>query len=168
MKGKELFKTGITFEEFVNKDSNSYREKTLEIYNKIDFHEVNYHRIEKIEKKINILICAEIWCPDCMINVPVLEKMRETNKNISISIVEKAGNEEYFKYFNEEDVLKIPTFVFFDEEFKILGSFIERPSIVKEVQNSKNQPAIIVTMRKYKRGEYTENTLVEILNILGY
>ena len=167
MQSKELFEKGITFKEFVNGDSNSYREKTLEIYNKIDFHEENYRRIKEIKEKINILICAEIWCPDCMINVPVLEKMKEANENISISIVGKEGNEEYFQYFNEEGVLKIPTFVFLDEKFNVLGSFIERPSIVKKVQNSKNQPAIIVTMRKYKRGEYTEDTLVEILNILG-
>ncbi len=168
MKGKELFEKGISFDEFVNRDSNSYREKTLEIFSGIKFEENNINRIKNIDKNINILICAEIWCPDCMINVPVVEKLRQINENIHISIVDKDGNEDFFRSFNNEDILKIPTFIFYDEDYNVLGDFIERPNFVKEVYNRGNQPEIIVTMRKYKKGEYTEETLRDILDALGY
>lgn len=168
MKVKELFGTGISFEEFLKLDSNAYKEKTIEVFNNINFEGDNINRIKNIDKSINVLICAEIWCPDCMINVPVVGKMRQINENIRISIVDKEGNEEFFKSFNTEGVLKIPTFVFFDENFNVLGSFIERPNVVKEVYNRGNQPEIIVTMRKYRKGEYTKETLKDILQILGY
>lgn len=168
MKGKELFEKGISFDEFVNRDSNSYRDKTLEIFSGIKFEENNINRIKNIDKNINILICAEIWCPDCMINVPVVEKLRQINENIHISIVDKDGNEDFFRSFNNEDILKIPTFIFYDEYYNVLGDFIERPNFVKEVYNRGNQPEIIVTMRKYKKGEYTEETLRDILDALGY
>lgn len=168
MKGQELFEKGISFDEFVNRDSNSYREKTLEIFSGIKFEENNINRIKNIDKNINILICAEIWCPDCMINVPVVEKLRQINENIHISIVDKGGNEDYFRSFNNEGILKIPTFIFYDKNYNVLGSFIERPKFVKEVYNRGNQPEIIVTMRKYKKGEYTEETLKDIFNILRY
>lgn len=169
MNAEKLFNSGISFNEFVNMDVDSYREKTLEIFNNIDFEKEYIDRIRAIDKKINVLICGEIWCPDCMINIPVVEKMRQINKSIHISIVGKEENGDFFKSFNtEENVVKIPTFVFYDGDFNLLGSFIERPSIVKEVYNTENQPTIIVTMRKYRKGEYTTETLKDILKILGH
>lgn len=169
MEAKKIFERGISFKDFVNMDSNSYRDKTLEIYNGVSFEEKNIERIKSIDKKINILICAEIWCPDCMINVPIVEKMRQINENIHISIVGKEENEGFFKVFNsEENIVRIPTFVFYDKYFTQLGSFVERPTCIKEVYNSGNQPSVIVAMRKYKKGEYTEETLKEILKKIGY
>ncbi len=102
MEAKEIFERGVSFEDFVNMDSNSYREKTLEIYDSLSFKEESIERIKSIDKKINILICAEIWCPDCMINVPIVEKMRQINENIHISIVGKEENKYFFKVFNIE------------------------------------------------------------------
>ncbi|WP_416197282.1 MAG: Thioredoxin [Sporanaerobacter sp.] len=169
MEAKEIFERGVSFEDFVNMDSNSYREKTLEIYDSLSFKEESIERIKSIDKKINILICAEIWCPDCMINVPIVEKMRQINENIHISIVGKEENKDFFKVFNiEENIVRIPTFVFYDEYFTQLGSFVERPTCIKKVYNSGNQPSIIVTMRKYRKGEYVEETLKEVLEEIGY
>ncbi|KPU26522.1 hypothetical protein TR13x_09585 [Caloranaerobacter sp. TR13] len=161
-----LYDQGVSFDEFVNKDKDTYREKTLEILNKIKLNDDLINKVKSIDKKIKVLVCAEIWCPDCMINVPVLEKIRQYNQNIDISIVEKDGNEDFFIKYSEEDRVKIPTFVFFDENFKELGSFVEHPKKIKEIISKGNQPNIIVAMRKYRKGEYAEETLMDILEIL--
>lgn len=168
MNPKELFEKGMTFSEFVEMDKDSYKEKILEIYSSIKFKAEVVDRIKSINKTINVLICAEMWCPDCMINVPVVEKMREINKDIHISIVGKDENEEFFKKYSNSEILKIPTFIFFDEYFNVLGYFVERPNIVKEASMSSNQVDVIVTMRKYRRGEYTLETLEDILNIIAF
>lgn len=165
---RKLFETGISFEKFVNLDDDSYMEKTLKIYKNINIDKDLVKRVKNINEEINVLICAEMWCPDCMINVPVVEKMRQINKNIKLSILEKDSNEEYFRQYNSDENVKIPTFVFFDSNFNVIGSFVERPNYVKKIQNSDNQPLKIVTMRKYKKGEYTNETLKDILNILRY
>ncbi|WP_069651033.1 thioredoxin family protein [Caloranaerobacter ferrireducens] len=161
-----LYDKGVSFDEFVNKDKDTYREKTLEILNKIKLNDDLINKVKSIDKKIKVLVCAEIWCPDCMINVPVLEKIRQYNDNIDISIVEKDGNEDFFIKYSEEDRVKIPTFVFFDENFKELGSFVEHPKKIKDIISKGNQPNIIVAMRKYRKGEYAEETLKDILEIL--
>lgn len=162
----DLYNKGVSFEEFVNKDKDTYREKTLEILNKIKLNDDLINKVKSIDKKIKVLVCAEIWCPDCMINVPVLEKIRQYNDNIDISIVEKDGNEDFFIKYSEEDRVKIPTFVFFDENFQELGSFVEHPKKIKDIISKGNQPNIIVAMRKYRKGEYAEETLKDILEIL--
>lgn len=166
MNGSILFSSGMSFLEFVNTDTNIYKEKTLDVLNSINFEQKFIEAIESIDKVINILVCAEIWCPDCMINVPVLEKMRQYNSKIKISIVKKEGNEEFFGKYNRNGIVKIPTFVIYDEKFNELGSFIEHPKKVKEIISKGNQPNIIVTMRKYKKGEYAQETLKDILELL--
>ncbi|WP_026895677.1 thioredoxin family protein [Clostridiisalibacter paucivorans] len=163
---KGLYNSGISFEDFVNRDSDTYREKTLEIYRNIEFNPSLIDRIKEINKKIKVLICAEIWCPDCMINVPIIEKMRTYNRNIEISIVKRDGNEEFFKAYLKTDVVKIPTFIFFDKNCNELGSFVEHPKKIKNIVAFGNQPNIIVAKRKYKKGEYAEETLKDILDII--
>ncbi|WP_427340385.1 thioredoxin family protein [Caloranaerobacter sp. DY30410] len=161
-----LYDKGVSFDEFVNKDKDTYREKALEILDKMKLNDDLINKVKSIDKKIKVLVCAEIWCPDCMINVPVLAKMKQLNDNIDISIVEKNGNEDFFIKYSEEDRVKIPTFVFFDENFKELGSFVEHPKKIKDIISKGNQPNIIVAMRKYRKGEYAEETLKDILEIL--
>lgn len=162
----EVFNNGISFENFVNNDADTYREKTLEVYENIDFNEGLISRLKNINKKINILVCAEIWCPDCMINVPVLKKMKDYNDNINISIVAKEDNEEVFKKHAVAGGIRIPTFVIYDEKFNELGSFIEYPKEIKNIVNSGNQPKVIIAKRKYRKGEYAEETLKDILNVI--
>ncbi|MBS4535035.1 thioredoxin family protein [Clostridium sp. D2Q-14] len=163
---KEIFNSGISFEEFVNNDADTYKEKTLEIYQNIEFDEKLVDRVKGINKKINILACAEIWCPDCMINVPVLKKMKDYNDNIDIAIVLKEGNEEIFKKYGISGAIRIPTFIIYDEKFNELGSFVEYPKEIKNIVNSGNQPKIIVAKRKYRKGEYANETLKDILNVI--
>jgi len=76
MDGYELFQSGVSFNDFVNTDTGSYREKTLEIFDTMEIDDDLLNKIKSIDRKINVLICAEMWCPDCMINVLVVEKMR--------------------------------------------------------------------------------------------
>lgn len=167
-RGMELFEAGISFQDFVNLDEDSYKENTLYVYRNINITDSMVRRIENIDKKINVLICAEIWCPDCMINVPVIEKMKQINDNINLSIVGKDNSKNFFNKYTPDEVVKIPTFVFFDESFNEIGSFVERPNYIKEKQNDENEALKLVTMRKYKKGEYTNETLKDILHIIGY
>jgi hypothetical protein len=166
MDAQMLYNKGVSFEEFVNKDKGTYKEKTLEILNTIEFNDELMDKIENINKKINILICAELWCPDCMINVPVVERMRQINPNISLSIVGREGNEEFFKRFSETESVRIPTFVLYDSNFNELGCFVEHPKKLRSIIEKGSQPNIIVAKRKYRKGEYAQETLQDILDII--
>lgn len=161
-----VFENGISFTDFVDQDNDTYRESTLEIFNKIQLSDDEIERIKSINKRVKILVCAEIWCPDCMINVPVIEKMRLINDNITISIVDKEQFEELHAIRYPSENLRIPTFIFFDEEFNELGKFVEHPKLIRELTASSNQVNLIITKRKYKKGQYTKETLKDILGII--
>ena len=67
-----------------------------------------------------------------------------------------------------ESAVKIPTFILLNEDFKEIGYFIEKPSIIKDIYKGTNQAEIIIGMKKYRNGEYTMDTAKDILNILNY
>ncbi|SKC88103.1 Thioredoxin [Maledivibacter halophilus] len=71
---KKLYNSGITFEEFILQDGGSYKDKIMEIYNNIQIDDNLLKKINSIDKEINVLVFAEIWCPDCVINLPALKK----------------------------------------------------------------------------------------------
>ena len=119
MQISNLFENGMSFDEFIKTDEESYREKSLEVLESINFEEESIEKIKSIDEKINILICGEIWCADCMINIPVIEKMRTYNENINISIVSKDQIRE--SDIKIESHIKLPTFIVYDEDFNELA-----------------------------------------------
>lgn len=160
---KELFNSGIEFDEFISSDDESYKEKALEIYHNIQIDEGLINRIEAVKKKINVLVFAEMWCPDCVINLPALKKICDLNPNIVMRAVAREGNEECMEDYKINGKAKIPTFVFMDESFNVLGSFIEIPDVIKEIVSKGDQVDIIVAKRKYRKGEFTKETIQDIL-----
>lgn len=163
---KALFEKGISFEEFVNRDKDTHKEKTLEIYHQIEVAEELAQEIKTIDRITHVLVFGEIWCPDCMINVPALQKMADINDKIVIRIVSREGNEAYMENYAVNGKPKIPTFVFMDENFQEIGVFIEQPQAVKDIVAKGKQVEIIVAKRKYRKGEYVNDTIREILKIL--
>lgn len=164
---KKLYNSGITFEEFILQDGGSYKDKIMEIYNNIQIDDNLLKKINSIDKEINVLVFAEIWCPDCVINLPALKKICDLNKSIKIKIVPREGNEEYLEDYKIDDKPKIPTFLFMDAKFNILGAFIEIAQIIKEIVTRGNQVDIIVAKRKYRKGEFTNETIKDILKIIS-
>lgn len=163
----KLFNSGISFEEFMSHDDGAYIDKMLDIYNNIEADDEILAKINSIHRKIKVLVFAEIWCPDCVINVPALKKICDINENIKMKIVSREGNEEYLNDYKIDGKVKIPTFLFMDEDFKGIGTFIEIPDLVKKIVAKGNQVDIIVAKRKYRKGEFTKETIKDILKIIA-
>lgn len=162
----KLYSSGISFEQFMTQDDGDYIEKMLDIYNNVEVNDDLLGKINSIHKKINVLIFAEIWCPDCVINVPALKKICDLNEDINMKIVPREGNEEYLNDYKIDGKTKTPTFIFMDSDFKVLGAFIEIPQVMKEAVTKGSQVDIIVAKRKYRKGEFTKETIKDILKIL--
>ncbi len=162
----KLYDKGISFEEFMSLDDGAYIDKILDIYNNIQVNDELLSKIKSIHKKINVLVFAEIWCPDCVINIPALKKISDLNKAIEMKIVSREGNEEYLNEYKVDGKTKTPTFIFMDENFKVLGVFIEIPQFLREVVKKGSQIDIIVAKRKYTKGEFTEETIKDMVRII--
>ena len=77
------------------------------IFEKIKIKEETAEKLKTINKKIKLILFAEIYCPDCRIFIPFLARFRDENKNIQIEVGKRSGQENEIK--KEFGVDKIPT-----------------------------------------------------------
>lgn len=166
MSFQELYQVAATFEEFLDTDKDIHKEKTLEIYKAIQLDEDLLLKIKSIDSSIYILAFAEIWCPDCMINVPVLQKIVDVNPNIQLKFLPREGNENYIDCYKVAGKAKIPTFIVLNANFEEKGVFIENPKVFKTILTKGNEVESIVAKRKYRKGEYIKETIEEIVDII--
>ncbi len=163
---QQLFESGMSFEVFARDYHDANIERLFEVYSRIELDKEIANRIKSISNTIYILVFAELWDPDCIINLPAIKKLSDINSNIVFKILPKDGNEKYMEDYKLGGKVKIPTFVILDSEFKEIGVFIETPKVVKDVINRGNNVENIVVKRKYHKGEYVKDTIKEIVDTI--
>lgn len=163
---QQLFKNGMLFDVFTSDDHDVNIEKLLEIYDGIEIDKKLIGEIKLIDEPIYILAFAELWCPDCIINLPALKKINDINPNIVFRILSREDDEKYTGNYKTDNKPKIPTFIILNDKFEEIGIFVENPKILDNIVSKGNQVEIVVAKRKYQKGEYVNETIREIINII--
>ncbi|MGL5756878.1 MAG: thioredoxin family protein [Paraclostridium sp.] len=164
---KELFESGYDFEQEFNQSDLAYQEKSNEYRANMEITEETINKIKSIEKEINILGFSELWCPDCQINLTVIDYLTKLNPNIKLRLQTREGNEEIIKTHSDDGKIKIPIFIYLDSNFKKIGSFIELPSNVRTIDMADNQVEKIKIKKLYRKGSYMEQTIIDFLEIIN-
>lgn len=80
-----------------------------------------------------ILVLAEDWCGDVVANLPILGRIAKEAPGLEVRIFYRDQNLDLMeRWLNQGKYQSIPVFVFFDEGFRELGHWIERPASVTE------------------------------------
>lgn len=161
---RNLFKKGLSFRSYIfNLDEESKR-NIMKHYIPMSINDDIKEQIKSIDKKVNILCVVDPLCPDCHINLPLLEKMISTNKKIELRLVIKNMVNDEVKDYEEDGVLKVPTFIFMDENYNVIGAFIEKPEIVKKADINTLEGSEINI--KYRAGKLVDEIAKDIIDIL--
>lgn len=124
---KERFKQGMTLDQYLAQMGTN-KEKFVEFLGEIKIGPEDKQALDKLGKKLNVLVITEDWCGDALYNVPVLAKMVEGNPNIEMRIFLRDKNPDLMdQYLNQGLYRSIPVFAFFDESMNEVARFIERP-----------------------------------------
>ncbi|HEU5346325.1 MAG TPA: thioredoxin family protein [Ktedonobacterales bacterium] len=84
---------------------------------------------ERLPQSINTLIITEDWCGDALANVPVLAALAERTGKLNLRLFLRDQNLDLAdQYLKEGKYRSVPVFVFFDQQMRELGHFIERPA----------------------------------------
>lgn len=150
---------------YLDSDLTEYKEKQERIYGKIILDKKNIKKIKSINKIVNLVVFAELYCPDCRALIPYIEKIRDLNPNINVSIFPRKGNETFME--RHTGTAKIPTVLIEDlkkgDEY-FLPIFIEFPDEFKseleklEVEEEKEE--LIYNYRTGKRNDEIEEFLI--------
>lgn len=114
-------------------------------------------RIQGIEGHYRLLIAGEMWCPDCQINVTVMDHLQRLQPRVELAVITKGRAEDDLRERMALDRILIPVVLVLDSSFQPVGRFIERPLEVVAGGDAL-KPA-------YRAGEYLESTLRDLLDL---
>lgn len=116
-------------------------------------------RLKMLEGHFHLLVAAEMWCPDCRVNLPAIDFLCRQQPNVRLSIVSQARAEREMMAAMGLNEILVPTVAVLDHHHKLVGRFLERPRFVIERG--------IETLRQgYRNGNYTDSTLTDLLDVM--
>lgn len=87
-------------------------------------------RLEAVRGRYHLLVVGEMWCPDCQINVTVLDHLQRLQPRIDLAVITKGRAEDDLRERLGLERISIPLVVVLDEHFQPVGGFVERPQEV--------------------------------------
>lgn len=123
---------GISYEAFKSAMTRN-RERLEENERRVVLDPETVRVFSSLPKRMHVLVLAEDWCGDVVANLPVLGRLAQKAGTLDVRIFYRDQNLDLMeRWLNEGKYQSIPVFVFFDESFRELGHWIERPASVTE------------------------------------
>jgi len=128
------FDQGLTYDAFKAQMTRN-RDRLEENERRVDLSKEDLAAFRALPRPVNVLVLAEDWCGDVIANLPVLGRLAKDSGKLEVRIFLRDQNDDIMqRYLNKGQFKSIPVFVFFDEDFRELGHWIERPASVTEVR----------------------------------
>ncbi|WP_152224198.1 thioredoxin family protein [Pseudomonas sp. SCB32] len=115
-------------------------------------------RMQAVSRRYHLLVAGEMWCPDCQINVTVMDFLQRTQPRIDLAVITKGRAEDDLRERLALERIPIPVVAVLDERFELVGRFIERPQVVVAGGDALKPD--------YRAGQYLEDTLTDLLDII--
>ncbi|HCL4359137.1 TPA: thioredoxin family protein [Pseudomonas aeruginosa] len=123
-------------------------------------------RLQRIERRYRLLVAGEMWCPDCQINLAALDFAQRLQPNIELAIISKGRAEDDLRQRLALERIPIPLVLVLDEEFNLLGRFVERPQAVLDGGPQAVLDGGPQALAAYKAGDYLEHAIGDVLAII--
>ena len=136
---RERFDQGLTYDAYKaqmtrSQDRFESNERTVELSGD------DLAFFAQLPAPLHVLALAEDWCGDVIANLPILGRLAAESGKLNLRVFLRDQNLDIMDhYLNQGQHRSIPVFVFFDESFRELGHWIERPAQVSQIQAQKRQ-----------------------------
>jgi hypothetical protein len=128
------FDQGLTYEGYKAQMTRN-RDRFEENEKRVDLDEADLEAFRALPRAVKVVVLAEDWCGDVIANLPVLGRLAEESRKLDVRVFLRDQNDDIMqRYLNKGQFKSIPVFVFFDEDFRELGHWIERPASVTEIR----------------------------------
>jgi hypothetical protein len=127
---RERFEQGMTYDEFKaqmtrNQERFASNERSLVL------DPADIDAFKRLPRSLDVLVLAEDWCGDVVDNLPILGRLAAESGKLNLRIFLRDQHPDLMdNYLNRGEFRSIPVFVFFDDEFREIGRFVERPASV--------------------------------------
>lgn len=157
-----LFAIGESFEAFTQRGLPEEITAVAHVQERLNagdaFDAITLQRLQSVSGRYHLLVAAEMWCPDCQLNVAAMHRLQTLQPRIDLSIITKGRAEDELRDRMGLERILIPVVAVLDEHFELIGRFIERPQAVIDGGEA-IKPA-------YRAGRYLQSTLSDLLAII--
>ena len=123
---------GISYDEFKAAMTRN-QERFAESESRVVLDAETVRTFKSLPKPLRVLVLAEDWCGDVVANLPILGRLAKEVPTLDVRVFYRDQNLDLMeRWLNQGKYQSIPVFVFFDENFRELGHWIERPASVTE------------------------------------
>ena len=130
---RERFEQGMSYVDYKAQMTRN-RERLEENERLVDFAPEDVAYFHSLTAPVHLLVLGEDWCGDVINNLPVIARLAQASDKINVRIFLRDQNLDIMdQYLKEEKYRSIPVVVAFDEDFRELGYWIERPSEISEL-----------------------------------
>jgi len=136
---KERFAGGLTYDAYKEAMTRN-RERVEDNEKKVVLDPGTVRFFKGLPEPINVVVLAEDWCGDVIANLPVLGTLAKAVGTLEVRIFYRDQNLDLInRWLNQGKYQSIPVFAFFDQSFRELGHWIERPASVTELRARKRK-----------------------------
>lgn len=133
---RERFEQGMPYEAYKAQMTRN-RDRLQETEQTVALDAADVHFFEHLPQPLHVLVLAEDWCGDVIANVPVLARLADASGKLNLRVFLRDQNLDLMdQYLNAGTYRSIPVFVFFDQAFREIGHWIERPALINELQGN--------------------------------
>lgn len=132
---RERFEQGMTYAAYKEQMTRN-RERLEENERTLELSPADVQTFAQLPK-LYALVITEDWCGDAIANVPILARLAEASGNLEVRYFLRDQNLDITDQFLKEGKYRsVPVFAFFDEDFRPIGHWIERPAEMTELMAS--------------------------------
>jgi len=136
---KERFESGLSYQAYKEAMTRN-RERVEANEARVVLDPETVRALRSLPEPLNVVVLAEDWCGDVIANLPVLGRLSEEVGTLNVRIFYRDQNLDLMeRWLNQGKFQSIPVFAFFDERFRELGHWIERPASVTELRARKRR-----------------------------
>lgn len=130
---KERFDQGMSYDAYKAQMTRN-RERLEANESAVELAPADLAYFQSLPQTLNVVALAEDWCGDVINNLPVLGQLAAASGKLNVRIFLRDQNLDLMdQYLNQGQFRSIPVFVFFDQNFRELGHWIERPARIHEM-----------------------------------
>jgi hypothetical protein len=121
---------GITYEAFKGAMTRN-QDRFAENEGRVALDPETVRTFKSLPQRLHVLVLAEDWCGDVVANLPILGRLAQEAPTLDVRVFYRDQNLDLMeRWLNQGKYQSIPVVVFFDQDFRELGHWIERPASV--------------------------------------
>lgn len=129
---REYWDAGYTWRDYFDNEVHANLELWRSIYERSRLPDWALEEIIHHAGKVRLLAITEDWCGDAVNTLPIVARFADAAPNVELRLVKRDENPDLMDRHLTGTSRSIPIVVVLDEDFRLLGSWGPRPSLLQE------------------------------------